>query len=1128
MTTTVRSVDVRLNAHVDSYIAKMKLAGQATDQAFSRSQVGLKSTNEQLAKNEERLSQTTKKTREYSLETAIADERTARLRKSLRDQARASLDAADGLTATHVATRQVGDSSVRAGAQIDRFSGRLKLVAQAGAVFGPGLIPLGAAGLPALVGMTAQVGALVSALGVGVLAFNGMGDALKSVNDYQLEPTAENLQAMRIEMEKLGPDGAHFVRFVDDLSSELSTLKMAARGGLLPGVEEGITALMPMLPRVRTIISDIAGAMGGLAADAGADLADPEWRDFFDYLESDAGPLLTDFGLTLGNFAQGFANVLVGFGPLTSDFSDGLRGMSEAFADWSANLDSNDSFQSFLDYLADAGPMALDFLGSLVEALTALLRAAAPVGDVVLPTLTAMLDVIGALASTDMGTMFFAAAAGLSVYSRAAGLVAAANTRMAASSLLSWRQTKALGAGIGIAALSMTDLDDKAGLSNTAMLALAGSIAGPWGAAAGAAVGVTMDLAAANDDLASAVEAANDAMAAGADDAQIRQQMEAVRKEISATEDVLGGDGFFSMNKPKQMLTGLNEVLGIFGPTTEDAASALFVLEGQLGTTDAVTEQLAAAVGMTADQFRVATGNAQAFTGALASMAGWLDKRAAFREYREELKSFGNALKDGFQPKNAEGLDRVASSIIKVASQIKNVDKRADFMAGARESLLQFAETGPKAERAVGKVIAEFVRLGLMDPVVDVDADTKSADGKLNRTGRNARDLQGLRVSPRVDADTRAANNKLSSSMRLARELAGLPVRPKIDVNNGQANSAIADTARRLAGVRDKTVTITVRQQRVIDNIMGDDGPRADRPRKPSADGGSVPKTGMPYADRHPYLLADGEEVISNRYGQADKNRAALKAANAGARLTVIGGLADGGTARSGPPRRRPRLDFDIGDDVSELRAALRDLRGDLKKSGRDWTASMDRQAARLVKLTRGYERHTQDLKNMREASKSFRDEVGGTFRNDVFGNGLEGLRVGLEADANDADAMERALRAAASKGLDGALADALAASGDLNTAQQLAGLSRSEIARYERLFRERDTQTGQLGAYAAQQKYGEGIREHTRWLARNEGAIRDLTRVLSGLPRNVELGLRRGSGDRDLQTRLRVRAGVR
>lgn len=1121
MTTTVRSVDVRLNAHVDAYIVKMKLAGQATDQVFGRSRAGIRDTNAELAKSEERLKSTTRSTREYSLETAIADERAKRLRQSLRDEARAAVDAESGLKKTTTETRRVGDSSERAGRQIDRFSGRLALIAQASAVIGPTLIPLGAAGIPALAALTSQVGTLAGALGVGVLAFKGMGDALKAVNKYDLEPTAANLQEMRVEMEKLGPDGAHFVRFVDDLSSQLSTLQMAAREGLLPGVEDGIEALLPMLPRVRSIITDIASAMGDLAADAGADLAGPEWRGFFDYLESDAGPLLTDFGRTLGNFANGFANLLVGFGPLTSDFSDGLLGMSEAFEQWSANLDDNESFQAFLDYLAEAGPNALAFLDSLVGALVALLRAAAPVGDVVLPTLTAMLDVIGALASTDLGTTFFAAAAGMAVYSRAAGLVAAANTRMATSSLLTWRQTKVLGAGIGVAALSMTDLDEKAGLSNTAMMTMYGTMAGPWGVAAGAAIGLTMDLAASNDDLAAAIEKANDAMAKGAGDAEIRRNMEAVQTQIEETKDSLS-EGFFSMDKPKQMFAGLNEVLGIFGPTIEDGERKISDLADGLGTADFATRQMADALGMTAQQFRVASGNAEAFTGALARMAGFLDKRAAFRQYNEDLKKFTDSLKNGFQPGNVKALDAVASSILQVASQIKNVDNRADFLAGARDSLIKLAGTGPKAQEAISRITDEFVRLGLMDPVVDVDADTKGADGKLDRTRGKADDLGRRRPNPRVDADTKGADNKLSTTDRLLLELAGRRPNPKITVNNSQAKAAISETARMLARIDGTGVTTYVRTIRTAGNIGG--GPVEVR-----AGGGQVRGPGTTTSDSIPALLSDREYVIKaaavDRYGVDFFDRAnAMR-------------LADGGQARNTPGggRHRPQgtptldlFDFVLGREPSELRDALADLRKSLRATGTAWTKQMQAQAEQLMKLNRGYRAHSEALDELEKAQRSYRDDIASTYRNDVFGNGLAGLKVGLEADTNDADAMTAALKKAAAKGLDGDLADALAASGDLNTAQQLAGLSRAEIARYERLYKERQDATQQLGSYAAAQMYGDDIRRHQQWLARNERATERLIDVLNGLPRRIENGARQGNGDRNTGTRLRVRAGVR
>lgn len=71
-----------------------------------------------------------------------------------------------------------------------------------------------------------------------------------------------------------------------------------------------------------------------------------------------------------------------------------------------------------------------------------------------------------------------------------------------------------------------------------------------------------------------------------------------------------------------------------------------------------------------------------------------------------------------------------------------------------------------------------------------------------------------------------------------------------------------------------------------------------------SADGSTVPSGGA-YRDRYPYLLAPGEEVISNRFGQADRNRPLLKAINAGvdpglafaqSRPAYSGGMGGGGS----------------------------------------------------------------------------------------------------------------------------------------------------------------------------------------------------------------------------------------
>lgn len=416
---------------------------------------------------------------------------------------------------------KTGKSAETSGKQIDRLSGRLALLAQAAAVLGPALVPIGAAGIPAIAGLTAELGAAVGALGVAIIAFKGLGDSIKAVNAYQLEPTAANLEKVRAEFEKMGPAGAHFTLFLDSLGPQLQSIQNAARNGLFPGLEDGINELLTALPQVRRFVREIGLAMGQLASEVGADLTGPRFRSFFEYLDSDATPLLMSLGRTIGSLAAGFANLLAAFAPLSRAFSLGFEDMAAAFANWSMNLDSNDKFQGFLDYLQESGPKALDFLGSFTEALAAIVAAAAPVGSAVLPVLTAVADIFAAIAESPIGPVFFTAAAALSVYSRAMALAGSAQARFGASlsstvggltqvttaqqrAMLSATQLAAsqraqrsamLAAGAQFAALGLvvSGTADKMGLANTATLGLMGSFAGPWGAAIGAATGFVMD-----------------------------------------------------------------------------------------------------------------------------------------------------------------------------------------------------------------------------------------------------------------------------------------------------------------------------------------------------------------------------------------------------------------------------------------------------------------------------------------------------------------------------------------------------------------------------------------------------------------------------------------------------------
>lgn len=769
----------------------------------------------------------------------------------------------------------LGGSSRKTERDIDRFSGRLRLFADAAAALGPALSPIGAAAVPGVAAMAAQLTFTGIAAGSALLAFHGLGDGLKALNEYQLDPSADNLAKMREEMAKLGPDGAHFVRFLDGLGPQLRELQMTARGGIFPGVEDGLTAMLDLLPQVNDIVGSVSETMGTLAREAGEGLAGERFEAFFDYLESDASPILYQMGHAIGNVGEGLANLLVAFRPATQDFSSGLLGMTEDFAEWSRTLDQNESFQNFLDYAREAGPKVVDLLGSLINAFAEIAEAAAPVGDVVLPVLTKLLDLVAAVAGSQAGTALVAAAAGMAAFSRATQAFDAAK----ASSLVSFigkakdgasagASLSRLGAGVGAVALSMTDIDEKAGVSNTAMGALMGTMLLPgWGTAAGAIVGGFVDMQNAIEDTETAIDSAYDAMRNN-DLAGLTDARRTIQGELANN----WGPDFLNIPNPKTF--GLEAALaGI-----DDAMGGVRSHAGGLG--DLLKGPLAngfEAAAQSADEFRDAVNGAFAL----------LDKRAALRAAREALREFNKTLRDAPDEMHKggpaydqveEALDGIAQSSLEAAEHLRGMG-RVNFLDKQRNKFIQAARQMGLTAKQARNLADDLHLLDKSDAKPKVDADTRAARRKIDEAGLWLAAFDKKTGEAKADADNRPAKNKVDEANRWLsvfgnrREIANIHV-------ESDAAAIAAETNAILNNLPDEIVYLhTVR--------TGSGGQGAGYGG--AAGGGTVPKSGRGYADRYPYLLADGEEVISNRYGQADRHRELLKAINSNR-------YADGGT----------------------------------------------------------------------------------------------------------------------------------------------------------------------------------------------------------------------------------------
>lgn len=1004
-----------------------------------------------------------------------------------------------------VAKSQLAKAAVRdLNNEIDKSNDRTAWLAQGILALTPAVTRLGAGAVPVLSGMATQMTLTVAAAGTMAIAFNGVGDALGALNDYQLDPTAENLQQLNEAMAKIGPNGRELVEYLDSIGPALSGIANSARGEMFPGIIDGLEQIMELAPRVSVIVGEIGGAVGQLASEAGAGLSGERFEPFFEYLENRAKPILIEMGETLGNFSLGLANMLVEFDPLTAGFSEGLLEMSRSFSAWSETFADSAGFQEFVSYVQEAGPQALDFFGSLIMALVELAEAAAPVGAVMLPLLTSMLNLIGDLANTPLGPIALGFVAITSAWGRlnalaeitGSGVMAKAtkgirdNGTAAREAVPTFRQlgnamafslyssdtlTKSMESGskaartsagaalnargqvlsfgkaigpvagqVALLALATSDVDDKLGLTNTTSLALAGSLAGGVGAAVGATAGLLLDMKAGADEATKGLKGLDEAAAAKNVEALTKRIAEA-KAELEDQDKITGFGDFFSDNLRDLSTGGAGtSVTAIYTAEIEKAEGELAELKN--ARQDAWDD-------------RTVYNNIQAETAALE------ENIAAMRAKREEALRGANADLD------------YAEALLDVRDAAK---EHGNVLSRTGELQAGMMRDGIEAKRELNSMAAAWN--GLSD-------EAQNTPGAFKR----ARDAF-------VDAAMQMGVGE-KAARRMAAEILNIPSEREVQIrmNVDLASQRIAAIKAELASIKDEDVNVNVRRVNA-----GGFGPQATS----SADGSTVPDSGMGYADRFLYLLADREEVISNRRGQADKYRPALKAINADMSPGVIKGmLAGGGTA--GKPRRgfegggpeetdAERERRERREAEREARAEERERIADERQSARE--AEEDRRAREEEAVISGQEKAAQGLIDAAEKQKQAAESVleswaaamqragaaaTADFRSDVFGNnqqhglwatgtgtgGASGWRGSLDKDIAGLEERAKLIPLLTGLGVTGGALENLLGEASNSEIQQL--INSGEAASYAALFNQREALLGSVSQQAGQGAYG-------------------------------------------------------
>lgn len=712
--------------------------------------------------------------------------------------------------------------------EIDKSNDRTAWLAQGILALTPAVTRLGAGAVPVLSGMATQMMLTVAAAGTAALAFNGVGDALTALNDYQLAPTEANLAKLNETMAKIGPSGQALVEYLDSLGPALATISNSAREGMFPGVIDGIEQFMELAPRFNVIVREIGEGLGQLTSEAGAGLSSERFDGFFDYLETRAKPILVEMGRTLGNFTDGLLNMLVAFDPLTAGFSSGLLEMSRSFVAWSEGLAGSNGFQEFVEYVQSAGPDTLDFLGSLVMMLVELAEAAAPIGAAMLPVLTAVLDVIGDLANTPLGPLVIgflsltaawgrlnavmqitgsgamakatkgirdnasAARAAVPSFQQLGNAMAFSMTRtdalvkssfsysqaanksafaalQARTAVQNFGRTAAPVAGqLGLLAVAMSSVDDEMGLTNTTSLALAGSLWGGLGVALGATAGFILDAEKRTGDFEDGLRRLNET-ANGTDlsalDAQIKEATEQLAQLQADAEDI-------------KTTTGIGDFFG-------DAAIAGLEWNG----VDAAAER--------AEEQAVALEKAKQARAELSEE----ERKAALAQ--QALTAASEATYNNYLAETAALEANIAAMREKRAEALRGLNAELDYKASLLDAKDALEENG--------KTVNENTRAG--------QANLRALYGMaagFNAQSDAAKDSAGeVRAARKQFVDMAVAMGMGEDKARdLARELYELPAKVPIEigVDDATARARIAALKSELNSIEDEDVYINVRK----------------------------------------------------------------------------------------------------------------------------------------------------------------------------------------------------------------------------------------------------------------------------------------------------------------------------
>jgi phage-related protein len=266
----------------------------------------------------------------------------------------------------------------------DKFAEKLRTIEEIGQGMGRGGLGIFLPTLgPVLAVAAGGAGALSSALVGAGAAMGAFGMVAVPTIGY-LKEIDKEVERGSDKWYELSAGTRDALTALDKLRGAWSKMQDTFREPVLNIFATNMDTARQALDLFEPTIAGAVDAVGRLSDKLQNSLGSADVKAIFEWLGNTSGKHLEDALTGVGNFAVGFGSLMKAFEPLTEEFMNGFVDMSESFRNWASTLDENQSFQNFLKFTSENGPLLLDFIGSLTTFVIELGKAMSPVGVKVL------------------------------------------------------------------------------------------------------------------------------------------------------------------------------------------------------------------------------------------------------------------------------------------------------------------------------------------------------------------------------------------------------------------------------------------------------------------------------------------------------------------------------------------------------------------------------------------------------------------------------------------------------------------------------------------------------------------------------------------------------------------------